>query len=158
MVLITGVEKTVPKANQLTLLGLPEALDESHGLTLKPAGHPAPSARVHKLRELLKHHRVQEQGSKKEEGPASTHTPFPAHAIPRVLCLHQGFLHPWKACARRECLTNHQYTNRCIEVFCSIHGRHVLGGNVLPTINRVRGVANARAQAPWLPEIQQEQE
>lgn len=37
----------------LTLLGLPQALDESHGLALEAAGHPAPCASVHELHELL---------------------------------------------------------------------------------------------------------
>jgi len=47
------------KDENLTLLGLPQALDESHGLTLKAAGHPAPRAGVHELHELLRHEEAQ---------------------------------------------------------------------------------------------------
>lgn len=66
----------------LTFLGLPEALDESHGLALEPTQHPAPSARVHQLRELLQHHRDQQQQGKQVRigGPASTYT--------KVFCGH----------------------------------------------------------------------
>lgn len=47
----TGGKK---QKNYLTLLGLPQALDESHRLALESAGHPAPRARVHELHELLR--------------------------------------------------------------------------------------------------------
>lgn len=44
---------------KLTLLGLSQALDESHGLALEATGHPAPCASVHELHELL--HRTKQK-------------------------------------------------------------------------------------------------